>query len=309
MERLLDINFYKDCCDFIGDYVFYTCESLKTVTIPSSVKRLGEGAFWNCKSLEVASISSSVKEIEIGTFYGCKSLINAIIPSSVTTIGSQAFEQCDKLPVVILPSSVTTIREKAFWNCDHLGLIVSLPTEPPIVENNAFYRVPSDATVYVPAGTLGEYVASEGWKEFYDIRELGTLTLSISEPQINLHVGESKTLDVTIDKAIDVTIESAAWVTSNPAVALVADGTVTATGEGNATISFIVIDNTGCPHIVSCEIFVEESAGVEEIIPSENTNAKIEYYDLRGMRINSDMLTPGIYIKREGHRTTKILIK
>ena len=55
----------------IGDYAFYNCYSLASITIPNSVQSIGDAAFYNCYSL--ASIT---------------------IPSSVTNIGDRAFDNC-----------------------------------------------------------------------------------------------------------------------------------------------------------------------------------------------------------------------
>lgn len=47
------------------------------------------------------------------------------------------------------------------------------------------------------------------------------------------------------------------------------------------------------------------SIGIVDI----DTNAPVEYYDLRGIRHNADSLAPGIYIKRQGSKTTKVVVK
>ena len=37
--------------------------------------------------------------------------------------------------------------------------------------------------------------------------------------------------------------------------------------------------------------------------------APIEYYNLHGVKVNADNLTPGIYITRQGNKTAKVLVK
>ena len=58
----------------IGDYAFYYCDSLTSITIPESVTSMGEGAFWGCSSLTGITIPDSVTEIEGWAFSGCDSL-------------------------------------------------------------------------------------------------------------------------------------------------------------------------------------------------------------------------------------------
>ncbi len=48
-----------------------------------------------------------------------------------------------------------------------------------------------------------------------------------------------------------------------------------------------------------------KSAGIESI--DADNDAPVEYYDLRGIRVNGD--APGLYIRRQGNKTTKVLVK
>ncbi len=34
-----------------------------------------------------------------------------------------------------------------------------------------------------------------------------------------------------------------------------------------------------------------------------------EYYNINGVRVNADNLTPGLYIKRQSGKATKVLVK
>jgi hypothetical protein len=44
----------------IADDAFYACESLKSVSIPKSVKSIGEYAFWHCASMDTLIIPQTV---------------------------------------------------------------------------------------------------------------------------------------------------------------------------------------------------------------------------------------------------------
>lgn len=41
----------------------------------------------------------------------------------------------------------------------------------------------------------------------------------------------------------------------------------------------------------------------------EQTNGEAVYYNLQGVRVNSDALTPGIYVRRQGNKAVKVLIR
>ncbi|MDR0562755.1 MAG: leucine-rich repeat protein [Spirochaetaceae bacterium] len=82
---------------FIGDYAFSWCNSLTAIRIPPSVASIGKAAFFYCASLTAVTIPNSVSSIENVTFSGCASLTEITIPSSVARIGLYAFIDCPNL--------------------------------------------------------------------------------------------------------------------------------------------------------------------------------------------------------------------
>lgn len=66
------------------------------------------------------------------------------------------------------------------------------------------------------------------------------------------------------------------------------------------------------PGIVAAQYTFEATrpSGVDEVAGAEiNAEAPVEYYNLQGMRVNSENLTPGIYIRRQGNTVGKVLVK
>ena len=51
-----------------------------------------------------------------------------------------------------------------------------------------------------------------------------------------------------------------------------------------------------------------DNAGVAEIV-IDDENAPVEFYNLNGVRINSDNLVPGLYIRRQGAKASKIIVR
>ena len=51
-----------------------------------------------------------------------------------------------------------------------------------------------------------------------------------------------------------------------------------------------------------------DNAGVAEIV-IDDENAPVELYNLNGVRINSDNLVPGLYIRRQGAKASKIIVR
>ena len=92
-----DDGFICTSNDKLGDYAFYGCIGLTSLTLPSSVTEIGEHAFLNCRGLTNFTIPSGVTKIGGAAFFCCYGLISLTLPSSVTAIGSEAFKHCSGL--------------------------------------------------------------------------------------------------------------------------------------------------------------------------------------------------------------------
>ena len=86
----------------IGDFAFYRCSGLTSITIPNSVTSIGDYAFFDCFKLTSVTIPNSVTIIGESAFWSCSGLTSITIPNSVTSIGRYAFEYCSGLKKVIV---------------------------------------------------------------------------------------------------------------------------------------------------------------------------------------------------------------
>ncbi len=143
----------------IGWFTFYGCGSVRTVTIPNTVRTIGMQAFRGCRSLTSVSIPASVESIDPLVFLGCDSLTefsvdegNTVycaidgtlvrrsgmeliryppgrgdaaytIPDCIQAIGNSAFDGCKALTSVKIPDSVRSIGENAFYRCTSMESI------------------------------------------------------------------------------------------------------------------------------------------------------------------------------------------
>ena len=107
----------------IGNSAFAYCLGLTTVTIPSNVTRIGNSAFQNCRGLTSFTIPGSVTSIGNSAFQNCSGLTIVTIPGSVTSIGNSAFQNCSGLTSVTIPNSVNTIGNDVFRDCTSLTAI------------------------------------------------------------------------------------------------------------------------------------------------------------------------------------------
>ncbi len=131
----------------IGNWTFYYCRSLTSISMPDNVTTIGHAAFAFCDSLISVTIGDSVTTIGDAVFAYCDSLTSITIPDSVTTIGSYAFVKCDSLTSITIPDSVTTIGSYAFYDCDSLTSI-TIPDSVTTIGSQAFRYCDSFTDVY-----------------------------------------------------------------------------------------------------------------------------------------------------------------
>ena len=170
----------------IGDYAFYLCYNMTSVTIPNSVTSIGNYAFAFCSGLTSVTIGNSVTSIGTYAFQNCARLTSITIPHCVTSIGKSAFSDCGSLKKVIIndiaawcgisfsdnysnpltyarlysdenteiteliiPNSVTRIGSYAFRNCSGLTS-VTIPNSVTSIGGYAFYGCYGLTSVTIP---------------------------------------------------------------------------------------------------------------------------------------------------------------
>lgn len=104
----------------IYENAFSSLDSLTSITIPKSVKSIGDLAFEDCSSLTKAVISNGVESIGNYAFVDCQSLESITLPDSVTSIGEGAFMRCESLADVKLSKNLKSMGEQAFLYCTNL---------------------------------------------------------------------------------------------------------------------------------------------------------------------------------------------
>jgi len=114
----------------IGEFAFFQC-GFTTITIPNGVTRIGACAFEHCENLTSITIPNSVTHLDISAFAHCYSLDSVSIGNNVEYIGSMVFDCCSFSSITI-PASVTYIDDEAFCICGQL-------TEINVSENNPNY--------------------------------------------------------------------------------------------------------------------------------------------------------------------------
>ena len=146
----------------IGEGAFYHCANLASVIIPEGVTAIGEIAFERCTSLTSVNIPTGVTEIGESAFDGCKSLASVTIPASVSKIGNWTFEHCTSLRSVSIPDSVTEIGQGTFSDCTSLTSAV-IPASVTEIDFRAFEDCTSLASISLPESVteIGKWAFKE----------------------------------------------------------------------------------------------------------------------------------------------------
>ena len=131
---------------------------------------------------EEVTIDGKKQQVDViseKAFFSCAALTSVTIPNTVNYIGYNAFYGCSGLSTITLPSSVSAIGDGAFYGIDFQSVVslIEHPSEIYGYDDEEFTSTFSEntfnnATLYVPAGTIDRYMATEGWKKFQNIVEL-----------------------------------------------------------------------------------------------------------------------------------------
>jgi hypothetical protein len=138
----------------IGSSAFDTCISLKSVTIPPTVKTIGNFAFIFCSGLTGITIPEGVTSIGNSCFADCSSLAEVGLPSTLATIGTFAFMKCTALSGVTLPEGLVSLPNSAFERCSSLTS-VTIPPSVTQIGNNVFRFCSALAEITIPAAVVG----------------------------------------------------------------------------------------------------------------------------------------------------------
>ncbi|MDE6079927.1 MAG: leucine-rich repeat protein [Duncaniella sp.] len=287
---------------------------LTEVALPYGVTKIEKQAFLYCRNLTTIVLPTTVTSIGEGAFGYCEALTEMVVPEGVTELGNGVFNGCNALSRISLPASLSTLPPETFKGCSKLEALYDHRDKPQQLKQNVFDGVSSDLTIYVPRGAKSAYDASELWNMYFSkFLQMGGADLTLSQNTLSLMEGKRTTLKATVTKDADVVIRNQAWKSSDTDVAIIdAGGELYAYGAGSAVVWYSCKDDYGCPHVAVCTVTVTpDPSGIDEIVideGAEDVDAPAEYFNLHGVRVNAESLTPGIYIVRKGGKVRKVAI-
>ena len=141
----------------IGDNAFYSCVSLKVLSFPRTLKRIGNFAFAKA-GLSSMRAGRALSHIGKWAFKEVESLDTVDVASDEgLTVEEEAFALCPRLTRVTLSGSVKKLASHAFANCTSLK-DVSLPRKTEALGDGIFRNCAEGLTVHF-GGTKEEWIA------------------------------------------------------------------------------------------------------------------------------------------------------
>ncbi len=106
-------------CKAIGNFAFYDCDNLKSVSFPDGLESIGNSAFYSCANLKSVILPDGLESIGNSAFGYC-GFARINLPASLKNIGIGAFRCCQSLQSVVIPNGVMQISARTFEGCSRL---------------------------------------------------------------------------------------------------------------------------------------------------------------------------------------------
>lgn len=159
----------------LGNGVFYNNACLRSVLLSDELENIPEDCFYGCKNLSDLTMPKSLKNIGNQAIPYLDSVV--VIPEGVTSIGSNNFTNSISITI---PSTAQTIGSLGGKNLQHVYCnVIAPPSSESFADTYA-----AQATLHVPAFSVKAYKLSDEWYHFNSIvpidNELSDITFNNS---------------------------------------------------------------------------------------------------------------------------------
>jgi hypothetical protein len=191
MNKLLKVSLPSDI-ELISGNVFDNCKELRTLSIPKSVKSIGDcfNLCYNLHSIHIEDLTAyctidfspynftDFARMYIDLYLNNEKIIDLVIPEGLSVISEYAFKSVRGINSLTIPTSITSIGKSAFRCPINKYIICRNPTPPEISEvtfTNETYRA---TTLYVPKGSKTLFWLHPCWGKFVNIIEMDATSIN-----------------------------------------------------------------------------------------------------------------------------------
>ncbi len=259
----------------IGTWAFNKTK-ITSLTTPKRLNAIYFNAFYDCAALTDVTLNGTFTEIPEHCFTGCESILRFTCNAPITTIGHNAFSNgMDNLQSFKINSNaLRTIESYAFNRTGITSAGPEILKEGMIfISQGLFSDCPKFTSVVIPTTVMK--IGLDAFDNSPNLRRIDCYTAV--PPEIN----NLLTFTEETFKNADVNVR--------PELAPM----------------FSRADYWRSFNWSKYGIGATDDIPVDDYDPSQ----PVEYYNLQGMRVDADALTPGIYIRRHGGKSEKIAIR
>eukprot|EP00939_MAST-03C_sp_MAST-3C-sp1_P001603 g1603.t1 len=142
----------KEGIEEIGEYAFYNCFNLETISFSPGIRKIGEAAFFYCRKIEEIILKEGLEEIGFGAFGGCYRLKHVTLVKGIRKIGEMAFAD-SALTHFEMNEGLEEVGYGIFQKCENLKTI-SFPLHKIKDMHKRALRSASGASPPLPLETL-----------------------------------------------------------------------------------------------------------------------------------------------------------
>ena len=160
----------------IGEHAFSECAIENVLTLPTSLRTIGDHAF-SYSNLTSLVFQEGLVEIKEYAFYGCYNLRNVDLPNTLERLNSFCFSDCN-MERIYIPASVTYIGVAPFASNNHLAEIVVDEANPnyesgtnnAIINKSYHNLIQGSNTTIIPSGT--RYIGNWSFSHLTDLKTI-----------------------------------------------------------------------------------------------------------------------------------------
>lgn len=188
----------------IGDAAFKHCYNLKYITLPNEITHIGSNLFGHCENVRFEEYGNG---LYIGSSNNPYLALIGPVSEDITSckvhpytkiIADRAFALCDNLVTLTIPEGLQIIGYEAFWHCTALTEL-TIPNSVTTIDEGAF-----DGCTSLKSVTIGKVVKDLGLNVFRGCTAITDVTIVSGATQIgtDAFAGCTSLTNVTITNSV-----------------------------------------------------------------------------------------------------------